>query len=121
MQLTKGTLMHASTNSYDELPYKSYPIEWTAPERLALASMLHGGPRPPLDSYRVLELGCGIGGNLLPLAYYRRNAAFVGIDGANSQIAVAESRKASLGIRTLNSSLQIFVRPLNDSRGNSIS
>ena len=34
-----------SVNPYDELPYKSFPIEWTAPERLALASLLHGGPR----------------------------------------------------------------------------
>ena len=42
-----------------ELPYKSYPIDWTAPERLALASLLMGGPYPPLNEYRVLELGCG--------------------------------------------------------------
>jgi hypothetical protein len=51
-------------NPYDKLLDKSLPIEWTAPERLALASLLHGGPRPPLDTYRVLELGCGDGANL---------------------------------------------------------
>ena len=45
----------APLNPYDELPYFAYPIEWTAPERLALASLLHGGPRLSLDSYRVLE------------------------------------------------------------------
>lgn len=83
-------------NPYDELPYKSLPIEWTAPERLALASLLHGGPRAPLDSYRVLELGCADGANLLPLAYYRRTATFVGVDSANSQIEIADSRKAVL-------------------------
>ena len=70
------------TDPYDELPYRSLPIEWSAPERLALASLLHGGPRPSLDSYRVLELGCGNGANLLPLAYYRRHAEFVGVDGS---------------------------------------
>lgn len=91
----------AYNNPYDQFPYQSFPVEWTAPERLALASVLHGGPRPPLDSYRVLELGCGAGGNLLPLAYYRRNAAFVGIDGANRQIAMAEARKASLDISNI--------------------
>ena len=101
MKLNKGTLITTSTNPYDELPYKSYSIEWTAPERLAIASVLHGGPRPPLDSYRVLELGCGTGGNLLPLAYYRRNAEFVGIDGAKGQIEIAESCKASLGISNI--------------------
>jgi SAM-dependent methyltransferase len=85
-------------NPYDELPYKSIPIEWTAPERLALASLLHGGPRQQLDTYRVLELGCGNGANLLPLAYYRRHASFIGVDGAQSQIQVATARKSVLGL-----------------------
>ena len=71
--------MTASPNPYDELPYQSFPIEWTAPERLALASLLHGGPRPLLDGYRVLELGCGSGANLLALAYYRQHVTFLGV------------------------------------------
>jgi SAM-dependent methyltransferase len=83
-------------NPYDELPYTCFPIEWTAPERLVLASLLHGGPRTRLDGYRVLELGCGNGANLLPLAYFRRQATFVGVDGAQSQIEVAQSRRAAL-------------------------
>jgi SAM-dependent methyltransferase len=90
-----------ATNTYDELPYASFPIEWTAPERLALASLLHGGPRPPLDTYTVLELGCGDGANLLPLAYYRRHATFVGVDGARSRIEVANLHKAALGLSNL--------------------
>jgi SAM-dependent methyltransferase len=88
-------------NPYDELPYKCLPIEWTAPERLALASLLHGGPRPPLDTYRVLELGCGDGANLLPLAYYRRHATFVGVDGAHSQIEIADARKSALELSNI--------------------
>jgi SAM-dependent methyltransferase len=83
---------------YDELPYRCLPIEWTAPERLALASLLHGGPRQPLDSYRVLELGCGNGANLLPQAYYRRHATFVGVDGARSQIEIADASRTELGL-----------------------
>ena len=47
-----------SPNPYDELPYLAFPIEWTAPEHLALASLLHDGPRVSLERYRVLELGC---------------------------------------------------------------
>ncbi len=87
-----------SGNPYDELPYKSFAIEWTAPERLAVASLLHGGPRPPLDGYRVLELGCGNGANLLPLAYYRQHSEFVGVDGAASQIELAQERASALGL-----------------------
>ena len=88
-------------NPYDELPYKCLPIEWTAPERLALASILHGGPRPLLDTYRVLELGCGNGANLLPLAYYRRHATFVGVDGALTQIEIANARKSALELSNI--------------------
>ena len=88
--------MSSSSNPYDELPYRACPICWTAPEQLAVASLLHGGPRPPLDTYRVLELGCGNGANLLPLAYYRRHGTFVGIDGARSQIEVARARMSAL-------------------------
>ncbi len=88
-------------NLYDELPYRSCPIDWTAPERLALASLLHGGPRATLDCYRVLELGCGNGANLLPLAYYRRQASFVGVDGARSQIELANRGKSALDLSNI--------------------
>jgi SAM-dependent methyltransferase len=91
----------SAPNPYDELPYLSYPIEWTAPERLAVASLLHGGPRPRLDAYRVLELGCGTGANLLALAHYRRHGTFIGVDGAAGPIAVAEGRHAALGLSNL--------------------
>jgi SAM-dependent methyltransferase len=86
---------------YDEVPYKSLPIEWTAPERLGLASWLHGGPLPGLDSFRVLELGCANGANLLPQAFYRRAGTFVGVDAARSQIAVAQSRQARLRLSNI--------------------
>jgi SAM-dependent methyltransferase len=89
--------MRAST-AYDDMPYRSLPIEWSAPERLALASLLHGGPRAPRRGYRVLELGCGDGANLLALAYYRRDAEFVGVDFATSQIEAAHRRRAALGL-----------------------
>ena len=88
-------------NPYEELPYLCRSIEWTAPERLALTALLHGGPRQDLDRYRVLELGCGDGRNLLALAFYRRQGEFVGVDGAASQIRTAESRQRELGITNL--------------------
>jgi SAM-dependent methyltransferase len=88
----------SSSNPYDELPYRSRPIEWSAPEHLALCSFLHGGPRPALERYRALELGCGDGANLLPLAYYRRHASFVGVDASAGAIAVAEAHRRELGL-----------------------
>ena len=97
----KDPQMTTQTNPYDDLPYRSRPIEWTAPERLALTSVLHGGPRQRLDGYRVLELGCADGANLLPLAYYRKHASFVGIDGARTQIEVADARKSALELSNI--------------------
>jgi len=93
--------MITQSNPYDDLPYRSRPVEWTAPERLALTSVLHGGPRQRLDGYRVLELGCADGANLLPLAYYRKHASFVGIDGARTQIEVADARKSALELSNI--------------------
>jgi SAM-dependent methyltransferase len=49
----------------------------------------------------VLELGCGDGTNLLPMAYYRRHASFVGLDGARSQVEIAEARRSALGLANL--------------------
>ena len=99
--LRQETECISALNPYDELPYKSFPVEWTAPERLAVASLLHGGPRSPLDTYRVLELGCGGGANLFPLAFYRRQGNFVGIDGARSQIEIADARKSELKLSNI--------------------
>jgi len=87
-----------ATNPYDELPYRASSIEWSAPERLSLASLLHGGPRVDLQAYRLLELGCADGTNLLPLAWYRRHGSFVGVDSAHTQIACAERRASQLGL-----------------------
>jgi SAM-dependent methyltransferase len=87
-----------SRNPYDEVPYASVPIEWTAPERLALASRLHGGPRPRLEGYRALEIGCGAGNNLVPLAFFRPHASFVGVDGAETAIARARAFAGSVDV-----------------------
>ena len=93
--------LNSRQNSFDELPYLAYPIEQTAPEHLALASLIHGGPRLPPTGYRVLELGCANGANLLPLAWYRRHGDFTGIDASARQIALANESKDRLGLTNL--------------------
>lgn len=90
-----------SADPYDELPYKSCAVEWTAPERLSLAALLHNDAPSPQSTYRVLELGCGNGANLSPLAYYRSQAGFVGVDGAGSQVDAARERASTLELRNV--------------------
>jgi cyclopropane fatty-acyl-phospholipid synthase-like methyltransferase len=104
MRVLQPSLARASkaiAEEYDELAYRSRPIEWSAPERLALCALLHGGPRAKLRDYRVLELGCGDGANLIPLAFYRPDARFVGVDASLRATTLAESRRRELGLSNL--------------------
>jgi SAM-dependent methyltransferase len=72
--------MDEEERAYAEQPYESRPIPWTAPEQLSLLSQLYGGPAPPVNGARYLEIGCGDAANVLALAHYRRDGRFVGID-----------------------------------------
>jgi SAM-dependent methyltransferase/methyltransferase-like protein len=83
---------------YDLVPYDCGPIAFTAPEHVALTSVLAGGPAPPLEGFRLLELGCGDGSNLLALAHHRPGATFVGLDASRVQIEMAERAARELGI-----------------------
>lgn len=110
-------IISTAPNPYDELPYCAYPIAWTAPERLALASLLHGGPRLPLDRYRVLELGCANGANLLPMAWYRPHGEFTGLDGSARQIALATDCRDKLGLTNLQFIQGDFLSAINQVEG----
>jgi SAM-dependent methyltransferase len=65
---------------YDAIAYPGYPFPQTHPGRLAALAALHGmRPKPPPQA-RVLELGCGDGANLVPMALGLPEARFVGVD-----------------------------------------
>jgi SAM-dependent methyltransferase len=72
---------------YDALGYPTRPLAQTHPDRLATVATLLGLTPPPVTGSRVLELGCGDGGNLVPMAYTLPGSHFVGIDRASSAIA----------------------------------
>jgi trans-aconitate methyltransferase len=76
---------------FDEYPYPGLPIPATYPPQLALSSRIHGGPYPPSERFRLLELGCGDGGNLLPLAFYHPDCEFVGFDYAPTALKAARA------------------------------
>ena len=57
-------------NPYDELPYEGTCIPTTSPERLATLARFAGYSPPDLQRARVLEIGCGDGGNIIPLGFY---------------------------------------------------
>jgi SAM-dependent methyltransferase len=67
-------------NAYDEVLYEGHPFDQTHPDRLATVARVFGAaPAAPSDC-RLLEIGCGDGGNLVPMAYTLPGSRFVGID-----------------------------------------
>jgi len=84
------------TTSYDEVTYASTPKPQTQPDRLATLAKLHGMDPPPTDQCRVLEIGCGDGSNLIPLAFCEPGSRFTGIDLAHTAIDAARAFSSSL-------------------------
>ena len=93
----------ASTTStaYDAVPYPSYPLPQTHPDRLATIAALFGMEPAPVERCRVLELGCGDGSNLIPMAMALPASEFSGVDLAARPIAEGRATAAALGLQNL--------------------
>jgi len=88
-------------NSYDEVPYGSYPISASHPDRLFTVGKLFGlNPVPP-ENARILELGCAGGGNLLPIASQFPNASCVGIELSEVQCEAADTAIKFIGLQNI--------------------
>ena len=48
-------------NRYDVLPYETGSDYRTNPDQLVMTSWIHGGPLPPSQEARLLDVGCGTG------------------------------------------------------------
>ncbi|MBV8101772.1 MAG: methyltransferase regulatory domain-containing protein [Verrucomicrobia bacterium] len=91
---------HVST-AYDRVLYPSSTFPETHPNRLATVAYLRGLQPAPVNGCRVLELGCGAGGNLIPMAFHLPDSEFVGLDLAQRPIASGQSFAAKLGLSNL--------------------
>lgn len=87
-----------SETEYDRVPYKSNPYNATHPDQMAVLARVMGMASPPVETCRYLELGCGAGGNLLPMAAMMPNARFVGVDLAPTSIQHATEVARDLGL-----------------------
>jgi SAM-dependent methyltransferase len=85
------------SNTYDQVLYPSKAFQDTHPDRLATVATLHG-LQPPTRACRVLDVGCGDGSNLIPLAVALPGSHFVGIDLAARPIAIGQGTIARLGL-----------------------
>ncbi|MGD2077581.1 MAG: class I SAM-dependent methyltransferase, partial [Chloroflexota bacterium] len=87
--------------SYDDLPYPSLSYGQTHPDRLAAMATLSGLESAPVDRCRYLDIGCAVGGNLLPMAEVLPGCEFVGIDNAAKQIETGRQYVAELGLNNV--------------------
>ena len=88
-------------NIYDVVEYPSYAIPQSYPDKLAVVGTMFGmNPAPPAGA-RVLDVGCGSGGNLLPMAALWPDGEYVGIDLASTAIDKAKARAERLGLKNV--------------------
>lgn len=88
-------------NAYERVPYTSRALVQTHPDRLATLAALFGLDSAPATRCRVLELGCGDGSNLLPMAYGLPESQFVGIDLAPTAVARGQASISALKMRNI--------------------
>jgi methyltransferase-like protein len=84
--------------SYDEVAYVDAVFPQTHPDRLATIARLLDIGTPPIETCRVLELGCAAGANLIPMALGLPGATFVGIDLSARQIERGRQTIDRLGL-----------------------
>ena len=83
---------------YDDVSYPGRAYFVTRPDHLAMLGSLYGMTPAPPSRCRLLELGCSIGSNLLPMAHHYPESEFVGIDLSRSEIEKGLSHVAALGL-----------------------
>lgn len=74
------------------------PAPSLSPSHLRATAHLYGVETPPLDTAKVLVVGCGIGASLLPHALSYPGAQVVGLDPSPHNIEAANASKSALGL-----------------------
>lgn len=92
-----GSTVDTTAAAYEDFQYENLAFRNTHPDWLGTVGRIFGMSPARADACRVLELGCGPGGNLVPLAELLPGSEFVGVDLSSSQIARARADAAAVG------------------------
>jgi len=88
-------------DSFTAAHYTSQPVTLSHPDHLYVVGRLHGLTPRRVENARVLELGCGAGGNILPMAATIPGGRFVGIDLSERKIEMAKVAAAAGGLMNI--------------------
>jgi SAM-dependent methyltransferase len=97
--------MLALADSYDEVRYPSFPRKQCHSAFVAALATIAGMQPAPVERWSVLEIGCGDGSNIIPLAFDYPDGKFIGLDRASS--AVDNGRALASRLKLSNLDLQI--------------
>ena len=86
---------------YDEVFYPGHVYGFTHPNHLATIAAVYGMHPARVERCRVLELGCGVGGNLLPMAFQYPASEFVGVDLSGVTIERGQRNNAAFGLSNI--------------------
>ena len=86
---------------YDAIPYPGKPFPQTHPDLLGTLATLYGLASPNVSTCRVLEIGCGDGFNLIPIALSLPSASCLGIDLVATGITKGNAVIQQLGLKNI--------------------
>jgi methyltransferase-like protein/2-polyprenyl-3-methyl-5-hydroxy-6-metoxy-1,4-benzoquinol methylase len=93
--------MSRAPTSYDVFSYRGFAYMDSHPARLASLAAFYGMDPTPVSRCRVLELGCGVGANVIPMADQYPDSEFIGIDLSGRSIEFGSGAIAALGLKNI--------------------
>jgi SAM-dependent methyltransferase len=93
--------MAIDNDIYNEVPYLTLPERRSHPYKLATRARLHGLSPARVATARILELGCGDGGNATPIAAMFPDCNVVGVDLAARPLQRAHEWAAATSTKNI--------------------
>lgn len=90
-----------TSNTYNEIPYPGGAFRASHPSHIAMVAKLFSLAVAQPSKCRVLELGCSMGSNLIPMAEGLPDSQFIGIDYSETQIEQGRKVIADLGMTNI--------------------
>ena len=95
------TIEQEIITSYEKTPYPYLGYQQTHPDTSASIARVLGLTPTDVEQSRVLEVGCAVGGNIIPMAFALPDSQFVGFDISPAQIEAGQAIIEELGLTNI--------------------